>query len=211
MGQTIISAIGVYISTSIDYLIILIILFAQLSQNKQKWHIYAGQYLGTGLLVVASLVAAYVVNFVPEAWMVGLLGLIPIYLGIRFAIVGEGEEEIIERFEQSKSNQLFWTVTLLTIASGGDNLGIYIPYFASLDWSQTLVALLVFAIGIIIFCELSRVLSSMPFISETIEKYERIVVPLVFITLGLYIMYENGTIEPTIFGSSPFLERFYPV
>ncbi|MDN6140638.1 MAG: CadD family cadmium resistance transporter [Tetragenococcus koreensis] len=199
MGQTIISAIGVYISTSIDYLIILIILFAQLSQNKQKWHIYAGQYLGTGLLVGASLVSAYVVNFVPEAWMVGLLGLIPIYLGIRFAIVGEGEEEeeeeIIERLEQSKANQLFWTVTLLTIASGGDNLGIYIPYFASLDWAQTLVALLVFAIGIIIFCELSRVLSSIPLISETIEKYQRIIVPLVFIPLGLYIMYESGTIE----------------
>lgn len=199
MGQTIISAIGVYISTSIDYLIILIILFAQLSQNKQKWHIYAGQYLGTGLLVGASLVAAYVVNFVPEPWMVGLLGLIPIYLGIRFAIVGEGEEEeeeeIIERLEQSKANQLFWTVTLLTIASGGDNLGIYIPYFASLDWSQTLVALLVFAIGIIIFCELSRVLSSIPLISETIEKYQRIIVPLVFIPLGLYIMYESDTIE----------------
>ena len=199
MGQTIISAIGVYISTSIDYLIILIILFAQLSQNKQKWHIYAGQYLGTGLLVGVSLVAAYVVNFVPKAWMVGLLGLIPIYLGIRFAIVGEGEEEeeeeIIERLEQSKANQLFWTVTLLTIASGGDNLGIYIPYFASLDWAQTLVALLVFAIGVIIFCELSRVLSSIPLISETIEKYERIIVPLVFIPLGLYIMYESGTIE----------------
>ncbi|MFS9365652.1 CadD family cadmium resistance transporter [Streptococcus oralis subsp. tigurinus] len=201
MGQTILSAIGVYISTSIDYLIILIILiilFAQLSQNKQKWHIYAGQYLGTGLLVGASLVAAYVVNFVPEEWMVGLLGLIPIYLGIRFAIVGEGEEEeeeIIERLEQSKANQLFWTVTLLTIASGGDNLGIYIPYFASLDWSQTLVALLVFVIGIIIFCEISRMLSSIPLIFETIEKYERIIVPIVFILLGLYIMYENGTIE----------------
>lgn len=199
MEQTIISAIGVYISTSIDYLIVLIILFAQLSQNKQKWHIYAGQYLGTGLLVGVSLFAAYVVNFVPEAWMVGLLGLIPIYLGIRFAIVGEGEEEeeeeIIERLEQSKANQLFWTVTLLTISSGGDNLGIYIPYFASLDWAQTLVALLVFAIGVIIFCELSRVLSSIPLISETIEKYERIIVPLVFIPLGLYIMYESGTIE----------------
>lgn len=199
MGQTIISAIGVYISTSIDYLIVLIILFAQLSQNKQKLHIYAGQYLGTGLLVGVSLVAAYVVNFVPEAWMVGLLGLIPIYLGIRFAIVGEGEEEeeeeIIERLEQSKANQLFWTVTLLTIASGGDNLSIYIPYFASLDWAQTLVALLVFAIGVIIFCKLSQVLSSIPLISETIEKYTRIIVPLVFIPLGLYIMYENGTIE----------------
>ncbi|WP_283599842.1 CadD family cadmium resistance transporter [Ligilactobacillus salivarius] len=199
MGQTIISAIGVYISTSIDYLIILIILFAQLSQNKQKWHIYAGQYLGTGLLVGVSLFAAYVVNFVPKEWMVGLLGLIPIYLGIRFAIVGEGEEEeeeeITKRLEQSKANQLFWTVTLLTISSGGDNLGIYIPYFASLDWAQTLVALLVFAIGVLIFCELSRVLSSIPLISETIEKYKRIIVPLVFILLGLYIMYESGTIE----------------
>ena len=202
MGQTVISAIGVYISTSIDYLIVLIILFAQLSQNKQKWHIYAGQYLGTGLLVGVSLVAAYVVNFVPEAWMVGLLGLIPIYLGIRFAIVGEGEEEeeeeTIERLEQSKANQLFWTVTLLTIASGGDNLGIYIPYFASLDWAQTLVALLVFAIGVIIFCKLSQMLSSIPLISETIEKYTRIIVPLVFIPLGLYIMYESGTIETFI-------------
>ena len=80
-------------------------------------------------------------------------------------------------------------------AAGGDNLGIYIPYFASLDWSQTLVALLVFVIGIIILCEISRVLSSIPLIFETIEKYERIIVPLVFILLGLYIMYENGTIE----------------
>ena len=198
VGQTILSAIGVYISTNIDYLIILIILFAQLSQNKQKWHIYARQYLGRGLLVGTSLIADYVVNFVPEAWMVELLGLIPIYLGIRFAIVGEGEEEeeqIIERLEQSKENQLFWIVALLSIASDGDNLGIYIPYFASLDWSQTLVALIVFTIGIIIFCELSRRLSSIPLISETIEKYERIIVPLVFIPLGLYIMYENGTIE----------------
>ncbi|BDP78996.1 cadmium resistance protein CadD (plasmid) [Enterococcus faecium] len=199
MGQTIIymskrAQIGFF---SLEDLVPQDHLLRQIDQC--KWHIYAGQYLGTGLLVGASLVAAYVVNFVPEAWMVGLLGLIPIYLGIRFAIVGEGEEEeeeeIIERLEQSKANQLFWTVTLLTIASGGDNLGIYIPYFASLDWSQTLVALLVFAIGIIIFCELSRVLSSIPLISETIEKYERIIVPLVFIPLGLYIMYESGTIE----------------
>ena len=95
------------------------------------------------------------ISCLKHGWLIAWFN--PIYLGIRFAIVGEGEEEeeeIIERLEQSKANQLFWTVTLLTIASGGDNLGIYIPYFASLDWSQTLVALLVFAIGIIIFASL---------------------------------------------------------
>ncbi|WP_436977300.1 cadmium resistance transporter, partial [Streptococcus suis] len=63
-------------------------------------------------------------------------------------------------------------------------------------WKIPLVQLLdKLKIGIIIFCELSRVLSSIPLISETIEKYQRIIVPLVFIPLGLYIMYESGTIE----------------
>ena len=121
MGQTIISAIGVYISTSIDYLIILFILFAQLSQNKQKWHIYAGQYLGTGLLVGASLVAAYIVNFVPEEWMVGLLGLIPIYLGIRFAISPKADAVFVvskimtdktKRRQSSRNRWFLWSPKL---------------------------------------------------------------------------------------------------
>ena len=98
----------------------------------------------------------------------------------------EEEEEIIERLEQSKANQLFWTVTLLTIASGGDNLGIYIPYFASLDWSQTLVALLVFVIGIIILCEISRVLSSIPLIFETIENTSESLCPSIHSTWTIH-------------------------
>ena len=77
MGQTIISAIGVYISTSIDYLIILFILFAQLSQNKQNG-IFMGAISRHRLTCRGEFgFAAYVVNFVPEEWMVGLLGLIP--------------------------------------------------------------------------------------------------------------------------------------
>ena len=33
------------------------------------------------------------------------------------------------------------------------------------------------------------------FVSETIENYQRVVVSLVFIGLGIYIMMENGTIQ----------------
>lgn len=89
MFQTILTALGVYISTSIDYLFILLILFTQLDKSSQKGHIYAGQYLGTGILIAVSLVAAFAIRFIPQEWMIGLLGLIPIFLGIRFAIVGE--------------------------------------------------------------------------------------------------------------------------
>lgn len=198
MLQTILTAIAVYVSTSIDYLFILLIIFSQSHTKQGIRQIYWGQYLGTGILVAVSLFAAYVLNFIPQDWIVGLLGLIPIGLGIRVALVGEEEEEeeeVVEKIESGGINRLFWTVSLITIASGGDNLGIYIPYFTSLSISEIVIALIVFAISIAVLCYISYRLAKIYFVSETLEKYERIIVPIVFIGLGLYIMIENGTIQ----------------
>ena len=202
MLQTIFSAIAVYISTSIDYLFILLIIFSQAYTQKGLRQIYFGQYLGTGILVAISLFAAYVLNFIPQDWIVGLLGLIPIYLGVRVAMGGEEEaeeEEVVEKLESRGSNRLFWTVALITIASGGDNLGIYIPYFTSLSVSEIVIAIVVFALSIAVLCYISYRLAKISFVSETLEKYERIIVPIVFIGLGIFIMLENGTIQ-TLFG-----------
>ncbi len=202
MLQTIFSAIAVYISTSIDYLFILLIIFSQAYTQKGLRQIYFGQYLGTGILVAISLFAAYVLNFIPQDWMIGLLGLIPIYLGIRVAMGGEEEaeeEEVVEKLESRGSNRLFWTVALITIGSGGDNLGIYIPYFTSLSVSEIVIAIVVFALSIAVLCYISYRLAKISFVSETLEKYERIIVPIVFIGLGIFIMLENGTIQ-TLFG-----------
>ena len=199
MLQSIFSAIAVYISTSIDYLFILLIIFSQSHTQKGIRHIFWGQYLGTGILVAVSLFAAYVLNFIPQDWIIGLLGLIPIYLGIRVAVIGEEEEEeeeeVVEKLESRGTSRLFWTVALITIASGGDNLGIYIPYFTSLAFSEILIALVVFVISIAILCFISYKLAKISFVSETLEKYERIIIPIVFIGLVIFILVENGTIQ----------------
>lgn len=52
--ETIVSALLVFVSTSIDYLVVLTILFASQGKKGLK-SIYVGQYLGTGLLVLAVL------------------------------------------------------------------------------------------------------------------------------------------------------------
>lgn len=199
MLQSIFTAIAVYISTSIDYLFILLIIFSQSYTKKGVRQIYWGQYLGTGILVAVSLFAAYVLNFIPQDWVIGLLGLIPIYLGVRVSLVGEEEEEeedeVVEKLETRDTSRLFWTVALITIASGGDNLGIYIPYFTALSALEIGVALVVFAISIALLCYISYRLAKVSFVSETLEKYERIIVPVVFIGLGLYIMAESGTFQ----------------
>ena len=198
MLQNILSALAVYISTSIDYLFILLIIFSQNHTKKGLRQIFFGQYLGTGILVAISLFAAYVLNFIPQDWIIGLLGLIPIYLGIRVAFVGEEEEEegeVVEKLGSRGTNRLFWTVSLITIASGGDNLGLYIPFFTSLSFSEIVTSLIVFAISVAVLCYISYKFAKISFVSETLEKYERIIVPIVFIGLGIFIMIENGTIQ----------------
>lgn len=201
MLQNIFSASAVYLSTSIDYLFILLIIFSQSHTKNGLRQIYLGQYLGTGILVIVSLFAAYVLNFIPQDWIIGFLGLIPIYLGIRVAVVGEEEEEeeeVVGKLEARGTSRLFWTVALITIASGGDNLGIYIPYFTSLSVSEIIIALVVFAISIALLCFISFKLAKISFVSATLEKYERIIVPVVFIGLGIFIMIENSTIQTVL-------------
>ena len=56
-------------------------------------NLYIGQYVGSVALIVVSLFFAFVLNYVPEKWILGLLGLIPIYLGIKVAIYDDCEGE----------------------------------------------------------------------------------------------------------------------
>ena len=204
MLQTIITALLVFISTSIDYAVILTIIFSQARSRKSIGHVVAGMYLGTALLVIVSLVAAFVLHYIPEERVIGLLGLVPLFLGIRAAVGSrkeemeepeEGEEnEILERLESRRASRLFWTIALITIASGGDNLGVYIPYFATLIGNQVLVMVAVFILATAALCALGYRLAKIPFIANTLERYERIIVPIVYIAMGIYIMAESGTL-----------------
>ena len=192
---TIFTAVVAYVATSIDYVIILLILFSQTLKKGQLRSIVIGQYLGTTILVGVSLLAAYGLTLVPPHW-VGLLGLIPIYLGIRVwkrEEEEEDEENLLSRLSSGKPNRLFITVTAITLAAGGDNIGVYIPYFSTLNPSETVVMLVVFTILVAVLCYLSYRLASIKTISETIEKWEHWIVPIVFIGLGILIMMENGT------------------
>ncbi len=158
--------------------------------------IVIGQYLGTAILVGASLLAAYGLTFVPGHW-VGLLGLIPIYLGLRVwkKEKEENEEDLLSRLSSGKPERLSITITAITLAAGGDNIGVYIPYFSTLNLSETIVMLVVFAIMTAVLCYLSYRLASVKSISKTIEKWERWIVPIVFIGLGILILVENGTLR----------------
>ncbi|AQQ52208.1 CadD family cadmium resistance transporter [Planococcus lenghuensis] len=194
MLTTVISAVSAFIATSIDYIFILVILFAQLKKGSAK-RIVIGQYLGLTVLVGVSVLAAYGLAFIPQRW-IGFLGLIPIYLGFDVLLNKDEDnedEDVLEsvgRFQHAAIG-----VMILALAAGGDNLGVYIPYFTTLTGGELVAVLVIFYALTGALCYLSYKLAKIGAVSITIEKYERFIVPVVFIALGLMILNENGTFE----------------
>ncbi|NBK21271.1 MAG: cadmium resistance protein CadD [Spirochaetia bacterium] len=190
MQTVLLSAIVVFISTSIDDLVLLILFHSQATTRVQRISILVGQILGIGVLVGISLVGSYLASRMLEGWVIGLLGFIPIMLGIK-AMLGRQEKK--EESVNAGRKSLLATVTLVTIASGGDNLGIYIPWFATLDGAYLGLTMLVFLVFTLIFWSLGYLLANQSHIKTLLSRFSAVLVPVVFLLLGLIILSENGT------------------
>ncbi|NLE14527.1 MAG: cadmium resistance protein CadD [Spirochaetales bacterium] len=190
MQAVLLSAIVVFISTSIDDLVLLILFHSQARTRGQRLSILVGQVGGIGILVLISLVGSYLASRMLEGWVIGLLGFIPIVLGIK-AMLGRDEEK--EELVKAGRKGLLATVTLVTIASGGDNLGVYIPWFATLDQASLGLTMLVFLALILLFWALGYLLANQSHIKTLLSRFSAVLVPVVFLLLGLVILSENGT------------------
>ena len=199
MIQTIVTAAILYIATAVDLLVILLIFFAKAKTKKEYRDIYIGQYVGSVTLIVVSLFFAFVLNYVPEKWILGLLGLIPIYLGIKVAIC-EGEKRAKKELNEKGLSKLVGTVAIVTIAScGADNIGLFVPYFVTLSVTNLLITLFVFLILIFFLVFTAQKLANIPGVGEIVEKFSRWIMAVIYIALGLFIIIENDTIQ-TILG-----------
>lgn len=202
MIQTIVTAAILYIATALDLLVILLMFFARAKTRKEYRDIYIGQYVGSVALIVISLFFAFVLNYVPEKWILGLLGLIPIYLGIKVAIYGDsdGEERAKKELNEKGLSKLVGTVAIVTIAScGADNIGLFVPYFVTLSVTDLLITLFVFLILIFFLVFTAQKLANIPGVGEIVEKFSRWIMAVIYIALGLFIIIENDTIG-TILG-----------
>lgn len=198
MLQTIMTAIILYTATAVDLLVILLIFFAKANTKKECRDIYIGQYVGSLALILISLFLAFVLNYVPEKWILGLLGLIPIYLGIRVAISGdcEGEERAKRELNEKGLSKLVGMVAIVTIAScGADNVGLFVPYFVTLKTIELITTLIIFIILILVLVFSAQLLSKTPGIGEVIERFNRWIMAVIYIGLGLFIIIENETIQ----------------
>ena len=209
MIQNVVTSIILYSGTAVDLLIILMLFFAKRKSRKDIINIYLGQFLGSVSLILLSLLFAFVLNYIPSKEILGLLGLIPIFLGLKVLLLGDSDGEAIAKDGLRKDNKnLIFLVAMITFAScGADNIGVFVPYFITLNLANLIVALLTFLVMIYILVFSAQKLAQVPSVGETLEKYSRWFVAVVYLGLGIYILVENNSFDMlwTVLGQEKIL------
>ena len=197
MIQNVVTSIILYSGTAVDLLIILMLFFAKRKSRKDIINIYLGQFLGSVSLILLSLLFAFVLHYIPSKEILGLLGLIPIFLGLKVLLLGDSDGEAIAKEGLRKDNKnLIFLVAMITFAScGADNIGIFVPYFITLNLVDLIVALLTFLVMIYLLVFSAQKLAQVPSVEETLEKYSRWFIAVVYLGLGIYILIENNSFD----------------
>ena len=141
---------------------------------------------------------------IPSKEILGLLGLIPIFLGLKVLLLGDSDGEAIAKDGLRKDNKnLIFLVAMITFAScGADNIGVFVPYFTTLNLANMIVTLLTFLVMIYLLVFSAQKLAQVPSVGETLEKYSRWFIAVVYLGLGMYILIENNSFNMlrTVFG-----------
>ncbi|ASZ08127.1 cadmium transporter [Enterococcus thailandicus] len=207
MLTTLTTSLISFISTNIDDIFILTILFSQVGKNLSKKDIVLGQYLGVGLLVLFSILASHSLNRIQTEYL-GLLGIIPIFLGIKSWLdFVKNKKRTVSIEKDSSANKAdltdetlltsglrphFLNVTLLTLGNGSNNIGIYVPLFSRYSVIDLIITVLIFIIMIAIWCYFSFKLANLSFIQEELHRHQVFIIPVIFIGLGIYILIDSG-------------------
>lgn len=199
----ILQGITAFIATNLDDIVVLMVFFAQVNAKFRPWQIVIGQYLGFSVLLLLSLPGYFGGRLVPPHW-IGLLGLVPLGIGLKMVFFPNSEaKDAVQVWKPGTNHRLqrFFAfmppqvlqVGAVTVANGGDNLGIYVPLFASKDLTGLLLILATFLLLVGVWCYVAWRLVEQPMVSRALGEYGDRLIPWVLIALGCYILYESGT------------------
>lgn len=186
-------ALGVtaFAATNLDDSLLLLLFFGD--RRFRIRHVFAGQALGIGLLVLISLAGAALALAIPSR-VVGLLGVFPILLGARALIArrGANDEGAPSIGPDVTRGAPGWrraaAVAGVTLANGGDNIGVYVPLFAARSPGQTALLLAIFAGMLAVWLFGALYLARRSAVAERVRQVSQFIFPYALIGLGVMIL-----------------------
>ena len=190
----IVLGVTAFTATNIDDAFLLLLFFGD--RRYRARHVFIGQGVGVGLLVLLSLVGALAALALP-VWAVGLLGLLPIAIGARQLLErrrgrSDGPVATIAPAPDAAGWRQAAAVAGVALANGGDNVGVYVPLFAARPVGQTALLLAVVAVMLVVWTAAGYVLARRSVLAGRLRRLSRAVLPWVLIGLGVAIPFERS-------------------
>ncbi|MEB3249419.1 MAG: cadmium resistance transporter [Merismopediaceae bacterium] len=204
-------ALATGVATTFDDNIYLTGFFSEVNRTFRPKHVVVGELLGFTALISVSLIGFLIGLVIPSNW-IGLLGILPILIGfnnLRLLLLNRDDSHYNKsvnlrknaRFHGFQSRRLsLWDVirdrqtyqvSAVTISNGGNNLGIYIPLFASSSWQNLAVIIPICYLIVGTWLFMSYHLTRQPGIAFVLSRYAGKLFPFVLMWLGLRIILDN--------------------
>src|ERR1700722_5062455 len=175
-------AIALFASTNVDDLFVLLGFFSDPKLRARD--IVVGQYAGIATLFGLSIAASLLSLVIPRAY-IGLLGIVPIVIGVKRLIdLLRGTDRTEEDMGVQRKGEGYGrtaAVALVTIANGGYNIGIYTPSLAIRSGYEIAVIALVFVVMTALWCYFAHWMVNHLKFGAPIRLYGHRVAPIVLI------------------------------
>ncbi len=179
-----------FVSTNVDNFVLTTAQLAA-ARAERVGRIVLGALIGFFVLLALSALVAGALVDISVRW-IGLLGLVPITLGLRglWAL----------RRAEGRSGQPRWplagsaiTAGLTTIGSGGDNLAVYIPIYRKANLPGGLLIT-----GVMIALELVLLVAALlagrhPKTLAVLERGGAVATPVLYVCIGVVVLIRSGT------------------
>ena len=80
----------------------------------------------------------------------------------------------------------------ITVANGGDNIGVYVPAFAVAGARDRAVAAVVFLVLVLVWCLVGRFVANRPLVARALARWGHLLLPVVLVVLGVVILVQGG-------------------
>ncbi len=183
-------AAAAFLGTNSDNALVTLAMVAAAPPERAR-RIAAGQILGFTALVIASGATA-IALFEISPRLVGLLGLVPLMLGLRglFLLRRHEQRDVTRRAVGSG----IIAAALVTIGAGGDNLAVYIPLFRVAGAENIAVIIGVFVLGEVILTLFVLRVGQHERVRQVVTRVGTVGAPLLYCCIGVLVLLRAGTI-----------------
>lgn len=171
-----------FIGVNLDFFIILLFLLKEFKLSR----VMIGYLTGVILLMSLSFGIGKTLELFAPEWVLGVLGFIPIYMGLR-------DDDDDTKIHNSGSE--IWNVFITYLAvCAGCNLSIFLPVLIGETFTNFVLTLVYIGILTILVVLLIKWLGNNKYVSGLMDRYGEILMKICYVGVGIYVLFDSGFI-----------------